>query len=115
MLARGFCHWDGSLPNGGSTGELAEEQRLLQELHLALDGALRWPPVLVEHWAAGTSPSSMGEGGSSSSKSCQIPQGEGGSASLHLQVSTTEPEHHMGQDCFSLKVCSALVGLIRSG
>ena len=32
-------------------GELAEEQRLLQELHLALDWALRRPPVLVEHWA----------------------------------------------------------------
>ena len=34
-------------------GELAEEQRLLQELHLALDRALRWPPVLVEHWGGG--------------------------------------------------------------
>ena len=34
-------------------GELAEEQRLLQELHLALDRALRRPPVLVEHWAGG--------------------------------------------------------------
>ena len=33
--------------------ELAEELRLLQELHLALDRALRWPPVLVEHRAAG--------------------------------------------------------------
>ena len=39
-------------------GELAEEQRLLQELHLALDRALRWPWVL----AVGTSSSSMGEG-----------------------------------------------------
>ena len=36
-----------------SPGELAEEQQLLQELHLALDGALRRPPVLVEHWAGG--------------------------------------------------------------
>ena len=43
-------------------GGLAEEQRLLQELHLALDRALRRPLVLVEHWAAGTSLSSMGEG-----------------------------------------------------
>ena len=34
-------------------GELAEEPRLLQELHLALDWALRWPPVLVEHRARG--------------------------------------------------------------
>ena len=45
-----------------SPGELAEEQRLLQELYLALDQALRWPPVLVEHWATGMSLSSMGEG-----------------------------------------------------
>ena len=43
-------------------GELVEEQWLLQQLHLALDGALRRPPVLVEHWEAGTSLSSMGEG-----------------------------------------------------
>ena len=39
-----------------------EEPWLLQELHLALDWALRWPLVLVEHWEAGTSLSSMGEG-----------------------------------------------------
>ncbi|OWK01921.1 hypothetical protein Celaphus_00018970, partial [Cervus elaphus hippelaphus] len=43
-------------------GELVEEQRLLQEIHLAVDQALRQPPVLVEHWGAGTSSSSMGEG-----------------------------------------------------
>ena len=43
-------------------GELVEEQWLLQELHLALDWALRRPPVLVEHWEAGASLSSMGEG-----------------------------------------------------
>ena len=42
-------------------GELADEQRLLQELHLALDRALRRPPVVVEHWEAGVSLSSMGE------------------------------------------------------
>ena len=42
---------------------------------------------------------------SSPSKSCQIPEGERGSTCLHLPVSTAEPEH--------LKVCSALVGLIR--
>ena len=30
-------------------------------LHLALDGALRRPPVLVERWEAGASLSSMGE------------------------------------------------------
>ena len=34
-------------------GELAEEQRLLQVLHLALGQALRQPPILVEHWAGG--------------------------------------------------------------
>ena len=56
-----------------------------------------------------------GRGGSSSSKSCQIPEGEGGSACLHLLVSKAEPEHHVVQDCFSLKVHSALVGLIRCG
>ena len=39
-----------------------EEQRLLQELPVALDWALRWPPVLVEHWEAGASLFSMGEG-----------------------------------------------------
>ena len=42
--------------------DLWEEQQLLQELHLAMDQALRQPPVLVEHWGAGTSSSSMGEG-----------------------------------------------------
>ena len=42
-------------------GELAEEQWLLQKLHLALDRALRRPPVVVEHWEAGVSLSSMGE------------------------------------------------------
>ena len=45
------------------------------------------------------------------SLTCQIPQGEGGLACLHLPVSTAEPEHHMVQDCFSLEVRSALVGL----
>ena len=42
-------------------GELVEEQWLLQELHITLDRALRRPPVLVEHWEAGASLSSMGE------------------------------------------------------
>ena len=45
----------------------------------------------------------------------QIPEGEGGSACLHLPVTTAEPEHHVFHDCFSLKVRSALVGLIRCG
>ena len=39
-----------------------EEQRLLPELHPALDRALRQPLVLVEPWEAGTLLSSMGEG-----------------------------------------------------
>ena len=39
-----------------------EEQWLLQQLHLALDWAVRQPPVLVELWEAGVSLSSMGEG-----------------------------------------------------
>ena len=43
-------------------GELVGEQWQLQELHLALDWAVRQPLVLVEHWEAGTSLSSMGEG-----------------------------------------------------
>ena len=38
-----------------------EEQWLLQELHLALDRALKQPPVLVEHCEEGVL-SSMGEG-----------------------------------------------------
>ena len=49
------------------------------------------------------------------SLTCQIPEGEGGPACLHLPVSTAEPEHHVVQDCFSLKVHSALVGLFRCG
>ena len=56
-----------------------------------------------------------GRGRSSSSKSSQIPEGEGGSACLHLPVSKSKLEHHVVQDCFSLKFCSALVGLIRCG
>ena len=47
------------------------------------------------------------------SLTCQTLEGEGGSDCLHLPVSIAEPEHHMVQDCFSLKVHSALVGLIR--
>ena len=43
-------------------GELAEELRLLQELHLALDRALRWPAVLVEHRAGGCVIIQYGEG-----------------------------------------------------
>ena len=87
--------------------ELAEELRLLQELHLALDRALRWPPVLVEHRAAGCViiqyGAGLGGGRSSSSISFQIPEGVRGSACLHLPVSMAKPEHYTVQDCFSLK------------
>ena len=38
------------------------------------------------------------------SLTCQIPEGEGGSACLHLLVSTAKPEHHVVQDCFSLNL-----------
>ena len=44
-------------------GKLAEAQQLLQELHLALDRALRRPLVLVEHWVAEGSLSSMQDRG----------------------------------------------------
>ena len=33
---------------------------------------------------------------------CQIPEGEGRLACLHLPVGMAQPEHHVLQDCFSL-------------
>ena len=63
MLTRGLHCWEPAETVALlSLGELVEEQRLLQELHLALHWALRWPLVLVEHWAVGVSSSIMGEG-----------------------------------------------------
>ena len=50
------------IPALQTPGEVEEEQRLLQELHLALGRALRLPPVLVEPWEAGASLSSVGRG-----------------------------------------------------
>ena len=44
-------------------GELVGEQWQLQELHLALDWAVRQPLVLVEHWVAEGSLSSMQDRG----------------------------------------------------
>ena len=38
------------------------------------------------------------------SLTCQIPEGEGGSACLHLPVSMAKPEHHVVQDSFSLNL-----------
>ena len=71
LTRRGRCSLGGSdpgsvgqrlLPPGSEPAELgalrplgepAEEQRLLQELHLAMDRALRWPLILVERWGGG--------------------------------------------------------------
>ena len=39
---------------------------------------------------------------SEKSLTCQIPEGKGGSACLHVPMGTAEPEHHMVQDYFSL-------------
>ena len=49
---------------GGSTtsGRAGRGAVAAAGLHLALDWALRRPPVLVEHWEAGPPLSSMGEG-----------------------------------------------------
>ena len=52
------CRGGGSMTSGRARRGAAAAAGL----HLALDRALRRPPVLVEHWAAGASSSSMGEG-----------------------------------------------------
>ena len=54
----------GTCLGGGSTtlGRACGGAAAAAGLHLALDRALRRPPVLVEHWEAGASLSSMGEG-----------------------------------------------------
>jgi len=53
----------GACRGGGSTtsGRAGRGAAAAAGLHLALDWALRRPLVLVEHWEAGTSLSSMGE------------------------------------------------------
>ena len=53
----GACRGGGSTTLGRAGGGAAAPAGL----HLALDWALRWPPVLVEHWEAEASLSSMGE------------------------------------------------------
>ena len=54
----------GACQGGGSTtsGRAGRGAAAAAGLHLALDGALRRPPVLVEHWEVDMSLSSMGEG-----------------------------------------------------
>ena len=54
----GACRGGGSTTSGRAGGGAAAAAGL----HLALDRALRRPPILVEHWEAGASLSSMGEG-----------------------------------------------------
>ena len=54
-----------------------------------LNETLKLPFHLLPNWG-GKSPT------------CQIPEGEGESACLHLPVSTAEPEQHVIQECFSL-------------
>ena len=112
MLARGFCHRHRSLPRW----------RLydLRECWWRSSGCCRnftWPWIGhyggLGSWRWAHHHPVWGKGRSSLSKSCQIPEGEGGSVCLHLQVSTAEPDYHMVQDCFCLKFCSALMGLIR--
>ena len=51
------CRGGGSMTPGRAGGGAVGAAGL----HLALDGALRRPPVLVERWEAGASLSSMGE------------------------------------------------------
>ena len=56
--------WIGACRNGASTisGRAGGRAAAAAGHHLALDPALRRPPVLVEHWEAGASLSRMGEG-----------------------------------------------------
>ena len=54
-----------------------------------LNETLKLPFRLLPNWGA-------------KSLTCQVPEGEGGSACLQLSVGTVEPEHHMIQDYFSL-------------
>ena len=54
----GACRGGGSTTSGRAGGGAAAAAGL----HLALDRALRRPPILAEHWEAGASLSSMGEG-----------------------------------------------------
>ena len=65
----GACRGGDSMTSGRAGGGAAAAEGL----HLALDGALRWPPVLVEHWACGHIDIQY-RGGvrSSPSKTCRI-------------------------------------------
>ena len=65
----GACRGGGSTTSGRAGGGAVAAEGL----HLAQDGALRWPPVLVEHWARGHIDIQY-RGGvrSSPSKTCRI-------------------------------------------
>ena len=58
VIGIGACQGGGSTTSGRAGGGAAAAAGL----HLALDWVLRRPPVLEEHWEAGASLSSMGEG-----------------------------------------------------
>lgn len=96
-------------------GELAQMQWLLQELHLALDWASRRPPVQVEHWEAGASLSSMGEGSGHPRPNPARSQREKGDRRVFTCQSAQPNQNTTWSKTFSLKVHSALVGLIRCG
>ncbi|OWJ99293.1 MAGEB16 [Cervus elaphus hippelaphus] len=73
-LTRGSYRWDRSLSEWrlyDLRGKLAEEQRLLQELHLALDRALRRPLVLIKDMDQKYAPKWMTD--KSSETSCGVP------------------------------------------
>ena len=118
MLARGFCQQIGARRGGVSTtcgragGGAAAAAGTSPGPGSGIKAASD-PGGALGRWVSRRP--LWGRGRSSLSKSCQIPEGEGGSACLHLPVSKAEPEHNVVQDCFYLKVRSALVGLIRCG
>ena len=91
-----------------SLGELVEEQQLLQELHLALDRALRWPPVLVEHWAV------TGVRRALPARS-QRAKGDWHVFTFQLAQPNQNTTWSKTVSPLTFKVCSALVGLIRCG
>ena len=118
VLARGFCHRIGahrggvSMTCGRAGGRAAAAAGTSPGPGWSIKAA-SGPGGALGQWAR--LHLVWGRGKSSFSKSCQISEGEGETACLHLLVSKAEPEHHVVQDCFSLKIRSALVSLIRCG
>ena len=96
-------------------GELAEEQRLLQVLPLALDQALRRRPILVEHWAGGRVVIQYQEGAGHPCPNPARSQREKGDRRVFTCQSAQPNQNTTWSKTFSLKVHSALVGLIRCG